>query len=485
MQIGFILVVPVTVILFTLAGLAIARRGRGGASVWLSNRNSAGSMTAISTLVASMAGAWILFSPAETATWAGISGLTGYALGSALPFVLFAWLAPRLRKRIPDGHGLSDYTRTRFGSSMHFFTTGVILFYMYVFLTAELTGIALVGRLTAGIPLWITAAIIAVGTAVYAYAGGIRASVATDRLQFAVMVPILILLALITIRAFGGWSTAVDEVRAGAPALLNPMDISGLRFGLTLVIAVVTANMFHQGLWQRAYNCRDVGVLRRSFLISGLLMLPIILGIGIFGFLAASEGLAAPHSPEASTAVFSIIRAYLPVWIEYPFIVLAVCLVMSSLDTLQNGLTCTFATFTRTPGETDGELTWSRRLTLLLLIPAVLVASQGYSVLYLFLIADLVASACLVPVFAGLFSDRLTGRGALAASWAGILAGVLYFPRPDFTPLFPLPGGGDTLHSFGIALVVSGIGTGIAHLVGRRRTDAATVPSSMMEKEQA
>jgi Na+/proline symporter len=72
----------------------------------------------------------------------------------------------------------------------------------------------------------------------------------------------------------------------------------------------------------------------------------------------------------------------------------------------------------------------ARWTTAALAVPVFAIASQGISVLYLFLVADLVCAAAVVPVFGGLLSGRLTNRAALFGTAAGLLAGGLLFPPP-------------------------------------------------------
>ena len=51
--------------------------------------------------------------------------------------------------------------------------------------------------------------------------------------------------------------------------------------------------------------------------------------------------------------------------------------------------------------------------------------------LYLFLIADMVCSAVVFPVFWGLYSGRFSGGAALVSSAIGLVVGVLFFPTPE------------------------------------------------------
>ena len=97
----------------------------------------------------------------------------------------------------------------------------------------------------------------------------------------------------------------------------------------------------------------------------------------------------------------------------------------------------------------------SRGLTIAVGVPAVAIASQGYSVLYLFFIADLLCAALLFPLLLSFYNRYQTAANALVSSLTGIVIGVLFFPKPDFSPLVNIPGGGDLLNSFAAALLSS------------------------------
>jgi len=93
--------------------------------------------------------------------------------------------------------------------------------------------------------------------------------------------------------------------------------------------------------------------------------------------------------------------------------------VASSVDTLQNALASLAVT------EKQGlSLTSARWFTCLLMIPVVLIALQGYSVLRLFLIADLLCATAVIPVLLGLWS-RMTTPAAVAGALAGLVGAVL------------------------------------------------------------
>lgn len=475
-------ILAATVTIFTLLGVLHARRGGASLDDHLICRNRTGAGAGIATITASAVGAWVLFSPAETATWAGLAGLAGYALGQAAPLFLLAWLGPRLRARLPEGYALNEYAQRRYGPSVRVFVLGLILFYLFVYLAAEITAVAQAVRLIAGVPLPWTAAVVTAGTAIYTGYGGLRASIFTDRIQFALILPLLAAVFAGAIVRLGGPAALFDRVAVESPALLSWRHPAGVEFGITLIVAIAAANLFHQGFWQRVYSGRDDAAVRRAYALSGLAVMPVVFIAGLFGFFALNRGLVAGRSP---VALFALVAGTFPPALTAAVLVLALALVMSSADTLLNGMASAIVSEMaerRPGGDPAGRLRAARVWTLRLAIPAAVLAARGYSVLYLFLIADLACAGAAVPVFYGLFAPRHTARRALGAAFAGIAAGALFFPKPDFAPWNPLPGAGRFLVSFGAALLVS---AAVAALPRRRGRHADSVLGKLSRQRRS
>ena len=178
------------------------------------------------------------------------------------------------------------------------------------------------------------------------------------------------------------------------------------------------------------YTMKDEGTLRKGFLIAGIVVLPVIFLTGMFGILAV--GMDAAENP--SVAMISFVKEVMPFWSVVALLVLGIVLVMSSMDTMLNGITSTITVdIARTKPEMGGSslLRSSRAITVVLILPAIFIASKGYSVLYLFLIADLVCAAAIFPVFYGLYSKHLSGTAALISSIVGLTRrrAVLSQPR--------------------------------------------------------
>jgi|GEM_PF-5168750 len=86
---------------------------------YLTARGTLSAGIATATVFASVMGAWILFGPAEAATWGGLTAFIGYASAQALSTVVFAFLGPKIRDKLPHASTLTEYVYHRFGSSMY------------------------------------------------------------------------------------------------------------------------------------------------------------------------------------------------------------------------------------------------------------------------------------------------------------------------------------------------------------------------------
>ncbi len=296
-----LLVLLVAVATFALIGLS-----QVGKTVDLEeytvSRNQIGGPMALATITASALGAWILFSPAEAgSTFGGLSAILGYCVGSAAAVFVFFFIGPRLRQIMPWGHSLNEYVRYRFsqnngldtglntdrpspwGQAMYLLTVGVMLLYMFVYLAAELTAIAQALQLIANVPLFVTSLVVITAVFLYTTYGGLKVTILTDAIQFVLIVPLLLICFVATITLLGGWNVAFAPVAERFPALLSFSNIDGLRFGATLIIAIVAAELFNQGNWQRVYACKDDQTVRRAFLGSALVILPLLFLSGLLG----------------------------------------------------------------------------------------------------------------------------------------------------------------------------------------------------------
>ena len=279
-----ILLTLILSIIFLIVGVFYSKKFKGLNNYLVANR-SIGVFSLTASLVASSLGAWILFGPASAATWGGIGAVTGYALGTAFPLFILIFLGQRFRKNYPNAKTLIEVIRNRFGNKLFKLILFLSIFYMTVFLIAEVTAVSLFINYISGVELWITALIVIVSSLTYTLYGGLRASIFTDNIQFILFLLLLIIGFGYTISIYGNNFT-FEFVRENKPILLSPDYLPNFTAGLTFFIAVAATNLFHQGNWQRIYAAKDNKVLRTSLFLSFLIIIPVVFRSGLSGLVA-------------------------------------------------------------------------------------------------------------------------------------------------------------------------------------------------------
>jgi len=447
---------------FAVSGILYAQRLRHTLEDYIVARNTQGAFATVLTLLASSLGAWILFSPAQAATWGGLAAVIGYALGSMAPRVVMIPLGQRMRALMPRGHSLTEFLMARYGRSMYALALLIMLFYMFIALVAEMTAMAKLVTLLAPVPLWLTAVVVMGFTLLYAVWGGLQASIFTDKVQAVLIVPLLLVLVAVGWQVSGGVGHVVQALEENAPHLLRLDDFAGIKAGVTFFVAILLTGVFHQGNWQRVYAARDTRAMRKGFLLGGVLVVPFIFLMGLFGLVFVSLGLQG----DSSVALFSVLIPHVPYWLAIALIPLGLALVMSSADTTISAISSIAAVDMGRLWPQLGTaalMRLARYVILLLALPVVFVAAQGYSVLYLFLLADLLCAAAAFPVFYGMFSTRHNGAGATVATLGGLLAGLILFPAPGAPPTW-------LLEAFLVAALVPVAIVAVWHAVRPART---------------
>jgi len=435
---NIMVLLAVTVIGFTLIGVLYSKGKVGTMDDFLTARGTTGSKVLSATFLASFLGVFILFTPPEAGSIGGITTIIGYGVGVASLYFAFLVLSPKIKAYLPEGSTLNDYALKRYGSKMHVLTVLLSIFYMFVHLVAELTAIGLVAYELAEVPMLYTALFIGIGTLIYTAYGGLRASMFTDMIQMILVGFLLIVVTIGVIYYGGGIGEIVGTASKNAPHLFDFKNWGGIEYGLTLCIAVFASNLFHQGYWQRVYAGKDDKTLKKSLITCILIALPVMILTGFLGIISTGLGIA--ESP--SVALFSLVYKLFPSGLIILVFILALVLVMSTVDTLLNAMVATLTIDSQNIFKgikKESLLTFARVMTVVLILPATLIASKGYSVLYLFFVADLVCAGVFFPLFFGLYNAHLSEKVALVASIMGVVSGVPFFIANKLLIAFTLP----------------------------------------------
>ena len=382
-----------------------------------------------SSLTASALGAWILFGPASAATWGGIGAVIGYALGAAAPMIFLFNFGPKIRKEFPNGLTLTEFIRKRFGLGILKVSLFLIFFYMAIFLIAEVTAIAFLLNYISQAPLWLTSAITLIICLLYILKGGFKLSIITDKYQF-IFIILIILLSIFLI--LGNIELPSFElIKKNSPQLVNKDYLPNYTAGLTFFIAVAATNLFHQGNWQRVFSAKNNSTLRNSLIYSSFLIFFIVFWMGYSGLIAYSL------NPEVipDLGFFDLLIKDKNSFIVIGVLVLALSLTLSTIDTLINAISSLIIVNgdqinKSLKGKEIKKKT--NKIIFLLSIVVFIFASKGYSILYLFLLADLLCSAAVVTIFYGFFNRKINSNLAFLSIICGLLFGLLFFPSQNF-----------------------------------------------------
>ena len=438
-QSSSIILTLVLSILFLGLGIAYSRKHQGINNYLVANR-SIGTFSLTASLVSSALGAWILFGPASAATWGGIGAVIGYALGTAFPLFILISLGQKFRKIYPKGKTLIEVIRIKFGTKLFKLILFLSIFYMTIFLIAEVTAVSILINYISGTELWITALIIILSSLVYTLYGGLRASIFTDNIQFIVLISLLVIVFSYLI-SFNSSEFNLEFIKSNKPSLLSSNYLPNFTAGLTFFIAVAATNLFHQGNWQRVYAAKDNEVLRKSLIISFLIIIPIVFFMGFSGLVAVSLN----DNVVPDLAFFSLLLKDELWTLSIIVILLSISLTVSSIDTIINAISSLIIVDGNKILKFKGDyLKLSKYLIVIISLISFIVASKGLSILYLFLLADLFCCAAVLTIFYSFYNKSIKEKNAYISIIIGLSVGILLFPSPDFSKsiligvLFPI-----------------------------------------------
>ena len=422
--------VTVICIIFAVAGIYHSKKFQGINNYLTANRNI-GVFSLTTSLVASALGAWVLFGPVAAATWGGIGAVIGYSLGTAFPMIFLIYLGKKIRSEFPKGSSLIEFMRKKFGKSLFKLILLMTIFYMFIFLCAEVTAVAVLINYISGTELWITALIVILATLTYTLYGGLRASIFTDNIQMIVIAVLLVILISI-ISSSTGDNFSFALINEKNPQLLSSSYIPSYTAGLTFFIAVAATNLFHQGNWQRVYAAKDYQTLKTSLIISFFIIVPIVFLMGFIGMVSFSID----PSVRADLGFFTLLLKEQTEILSLIIIILGLALTISTVDTLVNAISSLFvidgkATFNL--NKKTNYLKLSKYFIIFLSLIAFGIASKGFDILYLFLLADLFCCAFVLTVFYSFYDKSINEKTAYISIIIGLIGGFLLFPFPDFS----------------------------------------------------
>lgn len=327
------------IVLFAAAMLAIT---------YFVSRDRRWKSTGVGFLVAGREVPWTLAAPSIAASWIwapalfvsvqkayelGLPGIFWFTAPNILALVIFAWLAPRIRERIPGGYTLPDWIRHRFeDSKLHKAYLVPYIWYQIMAVCVQIFVGGMMLNFLTGIPLnLVMVLLLAIGLS-YSLISGLRASVVTDLLQmvFIIVGGIIVLPWVVSAAGPGAISGGLGGL-AGKTNVFDPGV--AFSFGIVTSIGLIAGAISDQQYWQRSFAIKRTH-LKRSFVWGGLLFGIVPIALSILGFIAANpaQGISLPEGTGLPMIGIATVVKLLPIWAAVCFVVMLLAGLCSTLD---------------------------------------------------------------------------------------------------------------------------------------------------------
>lgn len=404
--------------LFMTCVVLIREAGRrsGFAEFLIAGRRLGGFVGAMS-IAASWIWAPAIFISTKIGYEYGLSALVWFCIPNMLALVIFAPLASKVRAKVPEGYSYIDYIKNLGGGYWQLQLTLQLCLQVVIFSIQLTAGASMLSALGQGQYQYLVVAM-ALTPLAYSTVSGLRASVFTDSLQYALIATGACVIVFNF--PFNSISSETNNYE------FSPFDMHMLlEFGISSAIGLLVAIFADQQQWQRAFAARQPTLIR-TFCTAGLLHLLVTAMLGIFGWLVAQHGFRATN--KELVGVEFVEQVYGPVFV-YVYMVMALCALVSTLD---SGL-CAFSSLWSTQVKPSTQLRLNRLAMLALSVCGACVASLHVSLLTLWFIAGTIRLSSFAPTVASIVKRDFKGLDGTIAIAAGLLCGIPVFGYGSLT----------------------------------------------------
>jgi urea-proton symporter len=286
---------------------------------------------------ASIAASWIwapaLFVSVQKSYELGLPGLLWFTVPNVLALVIFAWLAPRIRQKLPGGYTLPDWINYRFESkSLHRVYLIPYIWYQVMAVTVQIFVGGLMLNFLTGIPLNIVMVLLLATGLSYSLISGLRASVVTDFIQMA-----FILVGLAIVIPWVLSVAGIDAVAKGLGGMIGTTNVFDPRvaisFGVVTSIGLIAGAISDQQYWQRSFAIRQRDLVP-AFVWGGIMFGIVPLALSVLGFLAANPDMNIPVPAGTGLPMIGIstVVTLLPTAAAIFFVIMLLAGLASTLD---------------------------------------------------------------------------------------------------------------------------------------------------------
>ncbi|ORX91814.1 hypothetical protein K493DRAFT_409134 [Basidiobolus meristosporus CBS 931.73] len=413
-------------IIFGCIALLLSHRLREknkDAEFFITARGSQTTLQVACTFYAANMGAWTMFSIPSYATTAGLIGIVFYCIALSFPIFFVAFVGGKIQRQFPRVLSFSHYAYLRFGPVIQGFVGVVMLFNMGVNLSVCYTSIGDFFESIVGASRILVILVIACSTLVYTATGGLIVSLITDQIQ--ALSSLVFVVTMVIYVAVSFPRKALED--NPFPNSLKPDPMGYGSIGV-MPISMIAWAVYYEGMWQRVWASANDRSLKYGVLLSGLVTILVLFFFGFCACLVIWAKWYPEDNSDSNTVMFLILSHGMkqaPTWILTFVALLASTMCQSAVDGYQNALVdCVTSILLK-----GKSMWWGRLAVLIINIPIIIVALEGYPVLNLYLLANLVATCCGPPVLLGTFKqikDYVTTASVLFGCFTAFMSILVY-----------------------------------------------------------
>ncbi len=417
---------------------------------------------------ASIAASWIwapaLFVSVQMAFQLGLPGLFWFTFPNILALAVFAFLAPKIREKMPEGYTLPQWILHRLKSEkVHKVYLFPYFFYQLMAVTVQVFAGGNILTLLTGIPLLTSMVLISVIALSYSLISGLRASITTDFIQMALIFVGIIVIIPWVIGAAGGPDSVLDGLGGESGAYTNLFDPGvAFSFGIVTAVGLIAGAISDQQYWQRSFAVKKTD-LRKAFIVGALLFGIVPLALAPLGFLGANPALGVELEEGVDVSMIGVatVGTLLPSWALVLFVVVLLAGLSSTLD---SGLCAASSLYTVDVAKEKNEkksVSAARKamvgITLAGLGVAVAVMLvPEFGLKHLWWVFNTIAACVMVPTVLSLYWKKLSAKGVF---WGVLTAFVVGIPLFVYGNLVE-----DPLLIVGASLFIVAVSTGFCWL---------------------
>jgi len=410
---------------------------------------------------ASIAASWIwapaLFVSVQMAYEKGLPGIFWFTFPNIIALLLFIFLAPKIREKLPYGYTLPQWIQHRLKSEkVHKMYLFPYFFYQLMAVTVQLFAGGSLLYLITGIPLIYGMIIMSLIVLAYSYISGLEASIVTDLIQFLMIVIGVAIVVPLSIHAAGGFSAFNTAGYSGNFGNLFDPGVA-FSFGIVTAIGLISGAISDQQYWQRAFAAKKKNIVP-SFLFGAIMFGIVPIALSSLGFLAANSslGISLPQGVDVSMIGIYTVSKFLSPAIIAIFVVMLLSALMSTLDSgimaasslyvkdvkkyskeeyevwskIDEGKELsqneeTIANRLNKKGVRDSRVAMFGIVILGFLVALAATYIPGFGLKHLWWIFNTIAACVVVPTVLSLYWDRLDARGVF---WGVLIAFVVGVP---------------------------------------------------------